>query len=152
MTSFLTHHGDPRVAVKIIVTVLSAMIDQEVFFLIDKLQNIPLARLEMRSQLNGKGRARLLTKTAVNTAGEVDAKPSGIAASVLALGGLHGDAADRADRRAEIAGHAPLFSVRIAGEDDDGPGPCGKSPFHLRILLGDGLSKKNLQGGCKPFD
>jgi hypothetical protein len=151
MCSLLPHHGDTRVAVKIIIAVLSAMIDQEILFLIDKLQNIPLARLEMRGQLNGKRRTRLLTKTAVDTAGKIDTKPSGIAAPVLTLGRLHGDATDRTDRRAKIAGHTALFTVWITGEDDDGPGPCGQGPFILRILLGDGLSKKNLQRRRKPF-
>src|SRR5512139_3546574 len=104
MTSFIPDHGDAGVSVKIVILVLSAMIHQKVLFLIDKLQNIPLARLKMWSQLDGKRRARLFAKTAVNTAGIIDTKPSRVAAAILALGGLHGDAADRADRRAEIAG------------------------------------------------
>jgi hypothetical protein len=86
MSSFLPNHRDASTSVEIIILVLSAVIDQKVLFLIDKLQNIPLARLEMRGQLDGKRRARLLTEAAVDTAGKVDSKPSGIAASVLTLG------------------------------------------------------------------
>ncbi len=53
MGSFFPDHGDSCVPVKIIVTVFSAMIDQQVFFLIDKLQDIALTRFEIRRQLNG---------------------------------------------------------------------------------------------------
>jgi hypothetical protein len=85
MTSFLPHHGDTRVAVKIIIAVLSTMVDEEVLLLIDKLQNIALARLKIGSELNGESRTGLLTETAVNTAGKVDSEPSWITASVPAF-------------------------------------------------------------------
>ncbi len=53
MSSFVADHGHAGVFVKIVFIVFAAMIDQQVFFFIDKLQNIPLARFEMWRQLNG---------------------------------------------------------------------------------------------------
>ena len=97
MTSFFPDHGDARVTVKIIIGVLSAVIDQQVFFFVDKLQDIALARFEMGRQLDGKGRARLLAESSVDAAGEIDAKPSRVAASICPLGRLHRDTIDWAD-------------------------------------------------------
>jgi hypothetical protein len=125
MGSLIPDHGDASVFIKVVLIVFPAMIDQQVFFFIDKLQNIALTGLEMRSQLNGKSRARLLTESSVNAASEIDPEPPGITAPVRSLGRLHRDTADRAGRRAKIASHAALLAVRVSGEDNDRPRPGG---------------------------
>jgi hypothetical protein len=101
--------------------------------------------------LNGKSRARLLAKSSVDTAGEIDSEPSRIAASICPLGRLHRDTTDWADGRAEIARHATFLAIRITSEDDDGPGPGKQWSFVIRVLFRNRLPKEDLERGCKPF-
>jgi hypothetical protein len=139
-------------SVKIVFLVFSAVVDQEVLFFVNELQDIPLARLKMRGQLNCQSRTRLLTESAVNASCEVDPEPTRIAASIFSLGGLHGDTTHRADSGTEVTSHAALLSIGVASENDYGPGPGRKRPLIFRILLGHRFTEEDLQRGCKSFE
>jgi hypothetical protein len=132
-------------AVEIVFIVLPAVIDQKVFFLINQAENITSACLKIRSQLNGQSRTRLLAEPSVDASCEIDPKPSRIAAPVLSLGRLHGDTADRADGRTEVAGHTSFFSIRVTSQYNDGSRPGRKGPLVFRILLGHRFSEENLR-------
>src|SRR4030042_950662 len=136
MCSLISHHGHSCISVKIVLLVLSAVVDQKVLFFVNEPQDIPLARLKMRGDLNRQSGTCLLTESAVNASCEVDPEHTRIAGSIFSLGRLHGDAADRADGRTEVASHATLISIRVARENDHSPGPGRKRPLILWILLG----------------
>jgi hypothetical protein len=139
-------------AVEIVFVVLSAVIDQKVFFLINQAENIMPACLKMRSQLNGQSRTRLLAEASVDTSCEIDPEPSRIASTVLSLGRLHRDTADRADGRTEVAGHTSFFSIRVTSQYNDSSRPGRKGPFVFRVLLGHRFSKEYLRRRCKSSD
>ena len=142
MAPLVAHHGNAGVAVKIIQAVFAAVINQQVFFFIKQLEDVPLAGFKMRRELNGQGRAGLFAETAKNAAGKIDAKPGGMASAVRALGRLHGDAVNRTDSRAQITGHATFIPVRITRQDDGCARALRKPAFEFRIRLGDGLSEQ----------
>jgi hypothetical protein len=152
MSSFISNHGHSGITVKVVLLVLSAVIDQKIFFLIDELQGFSLARLKMGCELNGQSRTRLLTESSVDASRKVDPKPSSIAAPIFPLSRLHGDATDRAGGRTEVTGYASLLPVRITGEYDHSPGSGRKGPLVFGVLFGHRFAKENLQRGCKPFD
>jgi hypothetical protein len=139
-------------SIKIVILILSAVVNQKVLFFVNELQDIPLARLKMRGKLNRQSGTRLLTQPTVNASCEVDPEPTRIAASIFSLGRLHGDATDRADDRTEVTSHATLFSVGVASENDHSPGPGRKRSLIFRILLGHRFTEENLQRGPKPFE
>jgi hypothetical protein len=130
--------------IKIVLCVLSAVVDQKVLFFVNELQDFSLTRLKMRCQLNGQSRTRLLAEPSVDAPGKVDPEPSSIAAPIFPLGRLHGDAADRANGRAEVASHATFFSLRIACEDDHSPGPGRKGALIFGILFGHRFTEEDL--------
>ena len=142
MASFVANHGNAGMAVKIVVAVFAAVIDQQVFFFIKQVEDISPAGFKMRRELNGQGRAGLFAESAIDAAGKIDAKPCGMTSAVRALGRLHGNAVYRTDSRAQITGHAPLVPVRISRQDDGGARALRKPALELRIRLGDGLSEK----------
>src|SRR6185369_4966873 len=114
-------HADAGLLVEIIAAVLAAVVDQQVFLLVDQIHDVPVADLEVGGHLDRQGRAGLGAEAAEDAAGEVDPEPFGKAPAVLPLAGLHGDAVHRTGGRAEIAGDAALFPFRVAGEDDPRP-------------------------------
>lgn len=52
MCSLIPYHGHSCISVKIVLLVLSAVVDQKVLFFVNELQDILLARLIMRGELN----------------------------------------------------------------------------------------------------
>jgi hypothetical protein len=144
MSSFISNHGHSGITIKVVLLVLSAVIDQKIFLLIDELQDFSLARLKMRGELNGQSRTRLLTESSVDASRKIDPKPSSIAAPIFPLGRLHGDATNWAGGRTEVTGYASLLSVRIMGENDHSPGPGRKGPLIFRILLGHRFTEEYL--------
>ena len=50
VSPLVSHHGDARIAVEIVIIVLAAMADKEVLLLVDQLQNI--RRLVSKSGVN----------------------------------------------------------------------------------------------------
>src|SRR5688572_24235021 len=80
-----------------------------------------LARLggecEVRACDNGIDRARLLAQAAIDALHHVDVVARGAPRAVIAARpGFDGDGLRRADRRAQLAGDAALFAVRIAAQ------------------------------------
>jgi len=49
VSSFIAYHGDAGVFVKVVFIVFAAVIDKEILFFIDQLQNIAPACLKIRS-------------------------------------------------------------------------------------------------------
>ncbi len=86
MSSFVPHYGYSRMAIKIVIPVLAAMVDQEIFLFIDELQNIIFAKFKIRSELNGQSRTRLLAEPSENTTSKIDAEPPGVTTAVLPFG------------------------------------------------------------------
>ncbi len=84
--SFVSVHRYARVAIIVVFPVLPAVIDLEVFFFVHEFQNIGLAEFEIRSQLNGQSRTRLLAEPSVDAAREIYPEPSRVAPSVLSFG------------------------------------------------------------------
>ncbi|CAM5241104.1 hypothetical protein SSTU70S_00356 [Stutzerimonas stutzeri] len=114
----LAGDGQAGNAVEVVIRVLAGPGDQQVFLLVDQVLALVLAHLEIRSELDCGGRAGLLAQAAENAAREVDAEEFRIPAAILGLGLLQRDAAYRAGHRAEVAGHAALFAVGVAGKHD----------------------------------
>ena len=96
--------------------VLAGTIDQQILFLVHQLLAIILAHLEVRRQLDGRRRAGFLAHATKDAAGEVDAEELRVPAAVFLLSLLQRDAVHRAGYRTQVAGHATLFAVRIAGQ------------------------------------
>src|SRR4030042_4747854 len=76
MGSFIPDHGNARMAIEIVVFILTSMIDQQIFLFCDQRQNLLLARLKMRGQLDSKSWTRLLTKAAVNEPCKINTEPA----------------------------------------------------------------------------
>src|SRR5690606_16425182 len=106
--------ADAGVAVEVVLQVLAAAVDEEVFLLVDQLHDVPLADLVVGGHLDGQGRAGLGAEAAEDAAGEVDPEPPGVAASLLSFGRFHGDAVHGTGSGAKVAGHAALAAVRVA--------------------------------------
>jgi len=100
--------------------------------------------------LNCRGRAGLFTKPTINAAGKIDAKPGGITTPVCSLGRLHGDAAYRTNRRAQIAGHAPFTTIGVPGQDNHCSRTGRQRALVLRVFLGDRLTKKMYESCGEP--
>jgi len=124
-------------AVKVIIRVLAATVDQEVFLLINKVHDIPLANLVFRGHLDRHCGTGFGAKPAKNAAGKIDAEPFGIAATVRLLRRLHGYAIHRTGAGAEVTGYAALLPVRVPGQDHTCPKTRGWGPFLFRILNGE---------------
>ncbi len=120
MSPLISQGSDPGKFIVVILVVFAAMIDQEIFFFINQLQNFASAGLKLRSQLNGKSRTRLLTKSSVDTPGKIDSKPSGVTAPVFSFRRLHGNATHGTSSRAEVTGDTPFPAIGVTGKDDYG--------------------------------
>jgi hypothetical protein len=121
MGSLASEHGQTGMPVKIVILVLPPVVDQEILFFRNELQDVSGTVFKGRGQLYGQSRTRLLAKPSIDATAEIDPEPRGIAAAILTFSRLHGDAAHRADPRAKKAGHAPLLPVRVSREDDPRP-------------------------------
>ena len=144
-------NGNTGMTVKIILLIFSPVIHQKIFFFGKQGQDIVLAKFKMRGQLDGQSRAGLFTEPAIDAAGEIDPEPGGLAPSVFSFGRLHGDAAYRADRRAQITGHTPFLAVRIPGQDDPGPGAGGQGRLYSGYCSVTGFRKRCLKMVQKPL-
>jgi hypothetical protein len=149
MSPLFPYHGDTGAPVKIVFAILAPVVDEKILFFIDQLEDITSACLKIGGELNGQSRTRLLAESSVDAPGKVDPEPPGVTSAVFPLRRLHGDAADRADRGAEITGNAALLAIRVPCQNDHSPGTGGQRPLILRILFGDWLSKKDFKGCCK---
>ena len=96
--------------------------------------------------------AGLFAEPSGRTAGEVDPEPWRPTTSVGPLGGLHGNTTHRANSGEKITAYTPFFSVRIAGQDNPGPGAGRQGTFIFGVGFGDRFSKKMFQDGLKSFD
>lgn len=107
-------------SIKIIVVILTGPADEEVFFLIDQVPTCIFTLFKIWNKLDRIGRTGFFTHAAVNAARKVDPEELRIAAlvSLWIVCSLKRNAIDRTGRRAEVASHTPLFSVRISGEDN----------------------------------
>ena len=85
------------VAIEVVFFVLASVIDQEILFFRNEFQDVVGAVFKSRCQLYRQSRTRLLAKSSVDAAAEIDPEPGGIAPAVLALSRFHGNAAHRAD-------------------------------------------------------
>lgn len=121
--------------VKVVLTVLAAAIDQEVFFLVNEIEDLVFAEFEVGSQLNCQSRTRLLTEASVNTPREVDPEPQRISSSVFAFGTFHGNAVRWAHGFAQIAGYTSFLALRISRQHDPKARPGRERPFEFRVLL-----------------
>ncbi len=110
--------GHPAHAIEVVVRVFAGAAYQQIFLLVHQILAAILPHLEIRRQLDGGGGAGLLAQAAEDAAGEVDAKELRIPAAIFPLGFLQRDAADRARHCAQVARHAALVAVRIAGQHD----------------------------------
>jgi hypothetical protein len=97
MGSLAPEHGQTGVPVKIVFPVLSSVVNQEVLFFGNKLQDVAGAIFKGWGQLYGQSRTRLLAKSSVDATGEINPEPRGIATTVFTLSRFHGDATHRAD-------------------------------------------------------
>src|SRR5512139_1891890 len=73
------------VAIEIVFLVFASMIHQEILFFRNELQNVVRAVFKCRCQLYRQSRTRLLAKSSVDAAAEIDPEPRGIAPAVLTL-------------------------------------------------------------------
>ncbi len=53
MRSLTSHHGDAGMPIEIVLVVLPAVVDEKILLFVDQFQDVALACLKMRSQLNG---------------------------------------------------------------------------------------------------
>jgi hypothetical protein len=97
MGPLVPEHGQTGVPVEIVIVVFPSVVDQEVLFFGNELQDVAGAVFERWSQLYGQSRTRLLAKPSVDAPAEIDPEPRGIATAVLTLGHFHGNTAHRAD-------------------------------------------------------
>jgi len=86
------------VVIETVFLVLASMVDQEILFFGKELQDLVGAVFKGRCELYRQSRTRLLAKSSVDAAAEIDPEPGGIAPAVLTLSRFHGNAAHRADR------------------------------------------------------
>jgi len=85
------------VAIEIVFLVFASMIHQEILFFRNELQNVVRAVFKCRCQLYRQSRTRLLAKSSVDAAAEIDPEPRGIAPAVLTLSRFHGNTTHGAD-------------------------------------------------------
>ncbi len=128
--------GHPAHAIEVVVRVLAGAAYQQIFLLVHQVLSAVLAHLEIRRQLDGGGGAGLFAQAAEDAAGEVDAKELRVPATIFPLGFLQRDAADRAGHRTQVAGHAALVAVRIAGQHDAAAIAGGRIDGLLRVVEG----------------
>ena len=150
MLTFFANPGDHTgIFVEIIFFILTLVIDKQVFLLENQRQDLSLTVLKIRCQLNGASRPGFFAQTALDAACKVKSKPFSIAPPAFSFGRVHGDAADRANRRTQVTGHAAFSAVRIPGQNDAGPAARRQRTFVFRIFFRDGLSEEMLKCRCK---
>jgi hypothetical protein len=97
MGSFAPKHAQTSVPVEIVIVVFPSVVNQEVLFFGNELQDVAGAVFKRWGQLYGQSRTRLLAKSSVDATGEIDPEPRGIATAILTLGHFHGNTTHRAD-------------------------------------------------------
>jgi hypothetical protein len=97
MGSLTPEHSQTGVPVEIVIVVLPSVVNQEVLFFCNELQDVAGAVFKGWGQLYGQSRTRLLAKSSVDATGEIDPEPGRIATAILTLGHFHGNATYRAD-------------------------------------------------------
>jgi hypothetical protein len=97
MGSLTPEHAETGVPVEIVIVVLPSVVNQEVFFFGNELQDVAGAVFKGWGQLYRQSRTRLLAKPSVDATGEIDPEPRGIATAILTLGHFHGNTTHRAD-------------------------------------------------------
>jgi hypothetical protein len=97
MDALAPKHAQTSVPVEIVILVFPSVVNQEVLFFGDELQDVAGAVFKGWGQLYGKSRTRLLAKASVNATGKIDPEPRGIAAAILTLGHFHGNTTYWAD-------------------------------------------------------
>jgi hypothetical protein len=75
MGSLAPEHAQTGVPVEIVIVVFPSVVDQEVLFFGNELQDVAGAVFERRSQLYGQSRTRLLAKSSVDAPAEIDPEP-----------------------------------------------------------------------------
>src|SRR5262249_30859063 len=119
-------------APEVVSRMLAGPVDQQVVLFVDQVLPVKFAHLEVRRQLDSVGRAGFLAVTAKDAAREVDAEEIRVAPSVFVLRRLKRDAPDRTGNGAQVARHAALLAVRVAGENDS----AAITRREVRLLLG----------------
>src|SRR5690606_4490569 len=138
-------------AIEVVVVVRSGTAEQQILLFPHHILAHVFSQLEIRSQLDGMGRAGLLAETTHDATREVDAEIVRIPAPLLVFGLLQRDAVHRTRNSTQVAGYAALLAVRVTTQDN-APAPAGEHRrLHVRVLNSvgsvDGVHEYFPQGG-----
>ncbi len=145
MFALIQFDSNSRMPVKVVLTVLAAAVDQQVFLFVYEIEDIVFAEFEIGCQLNCESRTRLLTEASVNTPRKVDPEPQRIPTPVFSFRAFHGNAVRGANGFAKIAGDASFLALRIPRQNDPKTRPGRERPFEFRILLRNRLPEEMLE-------
>src|SRR5437868_5406175 len=134
------HAGHP---IKVIAGILAGPADEEVFLLVDQVPACIFTLLKIWDELDGIGRTGLLAHPTIDAARKIDPEEFRITTILgrRVLSGLERDAINWTSCCAEVAGHAPLFSIGISGQDDASTPAWRQIGSFFRILNRDRFRK-----------
>jgi len=143
------HAGD---LVEIVNGIFPRPIDKQVLLFVHQRRPLILAHLKVRCELDGIRGARFLAKSTEYAARKIDPEKLRVPPPMFILGSLKRYAIYRASHSAQVAGNAPLPSVRVTREYDATSPSRRYVGLLLRIKNGLSLAKRMYQYGPKPLE